>query len=157
MSFLCFKSIATCLISCTKVHYQNKPGWIQSVHSRKVITVSGLPSDVTPFNSLIYIRQYIKQSCVFQANCSVGFLVVKLDAITSKVCPVIGYSSAVTPLNSLIMYIRQYCVDQQEFEDTNGVISIGISKKNRQHKSQTKNYKRTTNDLRNIHIKLKIE
>jgi hypothetical protein len=38
----------------------------------------------------------------------------------------------------------------KEFEDT-------ISKKNRQHNGQKKKYKRTNNDLENIHIKLKIE
>ena len=32
-----------------------------------------------------------------------------------------------------------------------------ISKKNRQHNGQKKKYKRTNNDLQNIHIKLKIE
>jgi hypothetical protein len=31
------------------------------------------------------------------------------------------------------------------------------SKKNRQHKDQKKKYKRTNNDLQNIHIKLNIE
>jgi hypothetical protein len=41
---------------------------------------------------------------------------------------------------------------QEEFEDTKGVIRIRISKKNRQHNGQ-----RTSNDLQNIHIKLKIE
>jgi len=35
-------------------------------------------------------------------------------------------------------------------------IRIRISKKNRQHNGQKKKYKRT-NDLQNIHIKLKIE
>jgi hypothetical protein len=34
---------------------------------------------------------------------------------------------------------------------------IHISKKNRQHNGQMKKYKRTNNDLQNIHIKLKIE
>jgi hypothetical protein len=34
---------------------------------------------------------------------------------------------------------------------------IRISKKNRQHNGQKKKYKRTNNDLQNIHIKLKIE
>jgi len=42
-------------------------------------------------------------------------------------------------------------------EDTIGVIRICISKKNRQHNGQKKKYKRTNNDLQNIHIKLKIE
>ena len=46
---------------------------------------------------------------------------------------------------------------QEEFEDTEGVIGICISKKNRQHKGQKKKYKRTNNDSQNIHIKLKIE
>ena len=45
----------------------------------------------------------------------------------------------------------------QEFEDTKVVIRIRISKKNRQHNGQKKKYKRTNNDLQNIHIKLKIE
>ena len=44
-----------------------------------------------------------------------------------------------------------------EFEDTKGVIRIRISKKNRQRNGQKKKYKRTNNDLQNIHIKLKIE
>ena len=36
-----------------------------------------------------------------------------------------------------------------------GVIRIRISKKNRQHNGQKKKYKRTNNDLQNIHIKTK--
>jgi hypothetical protein len=35
------------------------------------------------------------------------------------------------------------------FEDTKGVIRIRISKKNRQHNGQKKNYKRTNNNLQN--------
>ena len=46
---------------------------------------------------------------------------------------------------------------QEEFEDTKGVIRIRPLKKNRQHNSQKKKYKRTNNELKNIHIKLKIE
>ena len=45
----------------------------------------------------------------------------------------------------------------QEFEDNKVVIRIRISKKNRQHNGQKKKYKRTNNDLQNLHIKLKIE
>jgi hypothetical protein len=45
----------------------------------------------------------------------------------------------------------------EEFEDTKGAIIIRISKKNRQHNGQKKNYKRTNNDLQNIHMKLMIE
>jgi len=45
----------------------------------------------------------------------------------------------------------------EEFEDTKGAIRIRISKKSRQHNDQKKKYKRTNNDLQNIHIKLKIE
>jgi len=45
----------------------------------------------------------------------------------------------------------------EKFKDTKGVIRIRISKKNRQHNAQKKKYKRTNNDLQNIHIKLKIE
>ena len=46
---------------------------------------------------------------------------------------------------------------KEEFEDTKGVIRIYISKKNKQHNGQQKNYKRTNNDLQNTDIKLKIE
>jgi hypothetical protein len=45
----------------------------------------------------------------------------------------------------------------EEFKDTKGAIRIHKSKKNRQHNGQKKKYKRTNNDLQNIHIKLKIE
>jgi len=44
---------------------------------------------------------------------------------------------------------------KEEFEDTKRVIIIRISKKNRQHNGQKKMYKRTNNDLQNIHIKQK--
>jgi hypothetical protein len=47
--------------------------------------------------------------------------------------------------------------EKEEFNDTKGVIRISISKKNRQHNGQKKKYKRTSNDLQNILIKLKIE
>jgi hypothetical protein len=46
---------------------------------------------------------------------------------------------------------------QAEFEDTKRAIRIRMSKKNRQHNCQKKKYKKTNNDLQNIHIKLKIE
>ena len=39
----------------------------------------------------------------------------------------------------------------------NIALQIEISKKNRQHNGQKKKYKRTNNDLQNIHAKLKIE
>jgi len=44
----------------------------------------------------------------------------------------------------------------EEFEYTEGVIRIHKWKKNRQHNGQKKKYKRTNNDLQNIHIKLKM-
>jgi hypothetical protein len=46
---------------------------------------------------------------------------------------------------------------EEEFEDTKGAIRICISKKSRQRNGQKKKYKRTNNDLQNIHTKLKIE
>ena len=46
---------------------------------------------------------------------------------------------------------------KEELKTTKGAIRIRISKKNRQHNDQKKKYKRTNNDLQNIHIKLKIE
>jgi hypothetical protein len=48
-------------------------------------------------------------------------------------------------------------LNQEEFEDIKGVITIRIPKKNRQRNGQKKKDKRTNNDLQNIHIKLKIE
>ena len=46
---------------------------------------------------------------------------------------------------------------KEEIEDAKEVIRILKSKKNRQHNSQKKKYKRTNNNQQNIHIKLKIE
>jgi hypothetical protein len=46
-------------------------------------------------------------------------------------------------------------VKYEEFENTKGIIKICISRKNRRHNGQKKKYKRTNNDLQNIHIKLK--
>jgi len=43
---------------------------------------------------------------------------------------------------------------EEEFGDTKEVIRIRKSKKNRQHNGQKKKYKRTNNDLQNIHIKI---
>ena len=48
-------------------------------------------------------------------------------------------------------------LNEEEFEDTKGVIGIRESKKNRQHNGQKKKNKSTNNDLQNIHIKEKIE
>ena len=45
---------------------------------------------------------------------------------------------------------------EEEFEDIKGVIRIRISK-NRQHNGEQKKYKKTNNELQNIHVKLKIE
>jgi hypothetical protein len=43
---------------------------------------------------------------------------------------------------------------EEELEDIKGVIRIRKSKKKRHHNGQKKKYKRTNNDLQNIHIKL---
>jgi hypothetical protein len=48
-------------------------------------------------------------------------------------------------------------LEEEEFEDIKEAIRIRISKKNKQHNGQKKKYKRTNNDLQNIHIQLKIE
>ena len=55
------------------------------------------------------------------------------------------------------MHIYFYNFKYEEFEDTKGVIRSRKSKKNRKHNGQKKKYKRTNNDLQNMHIKLKIE
>jgi hypothetical protein len=55
--------------------------------------------------------------------------------------------------------IKRECLNlfQEEFEDTKGKIRIRKSKRNRRYNVQKKKYKRTNNDLQNIHKKLKIE
>ena len=55
--------------------------------------------------------------------------------------------------------IKRECLNlfQEEFEDTKGIIRIRKSKRNRRYNVQKKKYKRTNNDLQNIHKKLKIE
>jgi len=66
------------------------------------------------------------------------------------------------------VFFRQVCevnnntlflckIYKEKFEDTKELIRIRKSKKNSQHNDQIKKYKRTNNDLQNIHIKLKIE
>ena len=55
------------------------------------------------------------------------------------------------------LFITFKLLSYEEFEDTKGVIRTCISQKNKQHNGQKKKYKRTNNDLLNIHIKLKIE
>jgi outer membrane receptor for monomeric catechols len=52
---------------------------------------------------------------------------------------------------------KQFWINVQELEDTKWVIRIRTSKKNRQHSGQKKRCKKKNNDLKNIHIKLKIE
>ena len=55
------------------------------------------------------------------------------------------------------LYMENYTllIKREEFEDTKRVIRIRKSKKDRQHNGQK--YKRTNNDLQNIHIKLMID
>jgi hypothetical protein len=47
------------------------------------------------------------------------------------------------------VYPSMELTTQEVFEDTNWVIIIRFSKKNKQHNSQQKKYKRTNNDLLN--------
>ena len=49
-----------------------------------------------------------------------------------------------------------YGSTKEEFEDTKRVIRIRITKENNNTMTKRKKYKRTNNDLQNIHIKLKI-
>ena len=63
----------------------------------------------------------------------------------------------------LSFFLENFCsfypimLRYEEFQDTKGAIRIRISKRNRQPNGQKKMYKRTNNDLQNIHIKLKIK
>jgi hypothetical protein len=77
---------------------------------------------------------------------------------------ILDLSSSMFPIRRAKRYQRgnqnPYIEEKQTAQwpqDIKGVIRIRISKKNRQHNGQKKKYKRTNNDLQNIHIKLKIE
>ena len=59
-------------------------------------------------------------------------------------------------VNTTNMVIRTTDILWEEFEDTKEAIRIRISK-DRQYNGQKIKYKKTNNDLQNIHIKLKIE
>ena len=59
--------------------------------------------------------------------------------------------------SAIMMHSFNHLFEQEEFEDTKWEIRNRISKTNRQHNGQKKKYKRTNNDRRSIHIKLKIE
>ena len=69
------------------------------------------------------------------------------------VCPTI-YSSDYPFGIFKLFYLDSFI---EELEDTRRVIIIHISKKNIQHRGLKKKYKRTNNDLQNIHRKIKIE
>ena len=73
---------------------------------------------------------------------------VKLDRCAMKN----NYKQQV--INPLLFIFIKY---KKSLKIPKGVIRIRISKKNRQHNGQKEKYKRTHNDLQNIHIKLKIE
>jgi 16S rRNA U1498 N3-methylase RsmE len=62
-----------------------------------------------------------------------------------------------TPLSYLQIKTNAVKITRRVRRYQREVIRIRISKKSRQHNGQKKEYKRTTNDLQNIHIKLKIE
>jgi hypothetical protein len=69
-----------------------------------------------------------------------------------------NFSNIVPEINTVYFILKnRTVVHEAELEDTKDVNRIRISKKNRQHNGQKKKYKRTNNDLQNIHIKLKIE
>jgi hypothetical protein len=98
--------------------------------------------------------------CLLRCHCQSGFC----DKI-SGICPdKLCLPGWIGDSCSEGIYIKQFPTApylelslEEEFEDTKGIIRIRISKKNRQHDGQKKKYKRTNNDLQNIHIKLKIE
>jgi hypothetical protein len=72
--------------------------------------------------------------------------------VVKQICRI---SIAIKARNLCIDLIYKICIE--EFEDTKGVIRIRISTKNRQYNGQKIKYKRTNNDLQNIHIKPKIK
>ena len=53
------------------------------------------------------------------------------------------------------IWIQKERIIEEEFEDTNGAIWIGKSKKDRKHNGQKKKDTRTNNDLQNTMYKTK--
>jgi hypothetical protein len=88
-----------------------------------------------------------------------------LDATScDKVCPWLAAAglwfspeSLISSNNKTDRHDKAKILLKEEFEDTKRATRIRILKKNRQHNGQKKKYKRTNNDLQNVHIKLKIE
>ena len=101
----------------------------------------------------ISVCQYVIQLIV--DHCGSRVKRVTLSLYFSFVVCRDGQRVAATHLLSLSNSAYLPNSSQEEFEDIKEVISK--SKKNRQRHGQKKKYKRTNNDLQNIHIKLKIE
>ena len=103
----------------------------------------------------ISVCQYVIQLIV--DHCGLRVKRVTLSLYFSFVVCRDGQRVAATHLLSLSNSAYLPNGSHEEFEDIKEVIRIRKSKKNRQRHGQKKKYKRTNNDLQNIHIKLKIE
>jgi hypothetical protein len=82
--------------------------------------------------------------------CCLFFLDIRILII-----PLVSSSFGHCTGNQNLYIEEEQTIQWPKFDDTKGVIIIRTLKKNRQHNSQKKKYKRTSNDLQNIHIKLK--
>jgi hypothetical protein len=69
----------------------------------------------------------------------------------------INEPSGSIPISTQQKHNTFYKKRKEEFGETKVIIRICISNKDRQNNGQTKKYKRTNNDLQNIHLKLRIE
>ena len=82
---------------------------------------------------------------------------IMLDNNMYRLEPHRGVEVIVAPLecDRSLVQVRANQRLLEEYEHTKEVIGIRISKRNTQHNCQKKKYKRTNNELQNIHIKLK--
>jgi hypothetical protein len=103
--------------------------------------------DVIAIFPLLWIRHHTEYLCAF---CSTFFFF----KITPQGYPITFNTNVDRSPKSKD---TDYKNNKKEFEDTKGVIRIRKSKKYRQRNGQKKKDKRTNNDLKKMHIKLKIE
>jgi hypothetical protein len=97
-------------------------------------------------NSQLLLYEHGDASCIFGVHC-----------IYTWTCSVPGGCSYWFNKNFNFPIMCLSCLARRVWKYHREVIRILKSKKNRQHSGQKKKYKKTNNDLQNIHIKLKID
>ena len=114
----------------------------------RIITSTGLV--VITFFIVRFVHLYSK---IVQSEHWISWIVILIGHYSSTGTNIVLESfMTVRPCRQYNQQYQQELI-QEEFEDVKVVIRIRKSKRNRQHNGQKKNFKRTKNDLQNIHIK----